>query len=117
MDFSITFFQLFFWGIYFAFPILFVICLFIISIGLIVGRLESWGKFNALYWAFITALTVGYGDLRPIRKPSKMLAIVIAWCGIMLTGLLVAIAVKTASLAFQLHLHPSVLQNIEQGLN
>ncbi len=117
MDFSITFFKLFFWGIYLAFPILFVVSLIIISIGLIVGRIESWSKFDAVYWAFITALTVGYGDLRPVRKSSKIFSIIIAWCGITLTGLLVAIAVKTASTAFQMHIDPSILQSIEQSIN
>ncbi|MBK1873929.1 hypothetical protein FE848_11900 [Marinobacter sp. 1-3A] len=64
MDFSITFFKLFLWGTYFSLPILLSICVSIIALGLFVGRLESWGRFDALYWAFITAFTVGYGGRR-----------------------------------------------------
>ncbi|MFP3977206.1 MULTISPECIES: potassium channel family protein [Marinobacter] len=115
MDFSITFFKLFLWGMYFSLPILLSICVFIVGFGLVVGRLESWGRFDALYWAFITAFTVGYGDIRPLRKSSKILSIVIAWCGIMLTGLFVAIAVKTASTAFEIHIDPEVLRSVGQG--
>ena len=65
MEFSITFIQLFFWGVYLAAPILLMLCTLIIIVGQIVGRLEGWDRFNALYWSFITALTVGYGDISP----------------------------------------------------
>ncbi|MBK1886247.1 MULTISPECIES: potassium channel family protein [Marinobacter] len=116
MDFSITFFKLFLWGTYFSLPILLSICVSIIALGLFVGRLESWGRFDALYWAFITAFTVGYGDMRPLRKPSKVLSIAIAWCGIMLTGLFVALAVKAASIAFEIHIDPEVLRSVGQGI-
>ncbi len=111
MEFSITFFQLFFIGVYLGLPLLAVLGFVIAGLGLIVGRIESWSRFDALYWAFITALTVGYGDIRPIKKPSKVLAVVIAWTGILFTGLLVAIAVKTASTTLEM------FQTVEKGLD
>lgn len=104
MDFSITFIQLFSKGIYLISPLLIMLCLIIVALGLIAGRVESWTKFDALYWAFITALTVGYGDIRPLMKRSKILAVIIAWLGIMLAGLLVALTVEIASRAFQIHI-------------
>lgn len=116
MEFPVTFFKLLFWGIYLASPILVGLCFFVVVLGLIVGNMESWKKFDAIYWAFITALTVGYGDIRPVQKSSKILSIIIAGCGIMLTGLFVAIAVKTASIAFEMHIDPIMIQRIEQGL-
>ena len=117
MDFSITFFQLFFWGIFLGLPILSVLCVLISGLGLIVGRIEKWKAFDALYWAYITALTVGYGDIRPTKKSSKSISIVIAWCGIMFTGLLVAIAVKSASSAFEIHMDPALMQYIEHSIH
>lgn len=117
MDFSIAFFQLFFLGVFLALPVLSVLCFFVAGLGLIVGRIEKWSAFNSLYWAFITALTVGYGDMRPIKKSSKIISIIIAWSGIMLTGLLVAIAVKTASIAFEKHVDPTLVRNIEIHMN
>lgn len=116
MDFSITFFQMFFWGLVLGFPILSVLALVISGLGLLVGRLENWKTFDALYWSYITALTVGYGDIRPSRKTTKGIAIVIAWCGIMFTGLLVAIAVKAASEAFEVHMDPAFMLHIEQHI-
>lgn len=117
MDFSITFFQLFFWGIVLGAPILSVLCVLISALGLIVGRIENWKPFDSLYWAYITALTVGYGDIRPTKKATKTISIIIAWCGIMFTGLLVAIAVKTASTAFEMHMDPVLMQHIEQRIH
>ena len=61
-------------------------------------------KMDALYYAFITATTVGYGDYRPSQRSGKILAIVIAFAGLLLTGIIVAIGVKAASAAFQ-HIH------------
>ena len=116
MDFSITFFQLFFWGMFLGAPILSVLCVLISGFGLIVGRMEKWNAFDSLYWAYITALTVGYGDIRPTKKSSKSISIIIAWCGIMFTGLLVAIAVKSASSAFEIHMDPVFIQHIEQRI-
>ena len=49
MDFTVTFIRIFFWGVYLTYPILVAIFLIIISLGLIVGRIESWTKFNSIY--------------------------------------------------------------------
>ena len=77
MDFTVTFIKIFFWGVYLTYPIILAIIVIIISLGLIVGRIESWTKFNSIYWSFITALTVGYGDMKPISKASKILSIIL----------------------------------------
>lgn len=114
MDFSITFIQLFFWGVYLASPLLLMLGTLIVIVGQVVGRLESWGRFDALYWSFITALTVGYGDIRPMRRGSRVLAVIIAFIGIMLTGIFVAITVTTAQSAFHQSMDPDVLRMIEQ---
>ena len=85
-----------------ALPLLVILMSLFIVLGQIVGRIEGWTKFNALYWSFITALTVGYGDIRPLAKISKMISITIGLIGIMFTGLLVAITVYTAGLALEM---------------
>ena len=106
MDFTITFFRGFFWGVYLVFPILLIMIALIISLGLIVGRIESWTKFNSIYWSFITALTVGYGDMKPISKASKILSIIVGSVGIMLGGILVAITLEATTNAFEVHTDP-----------
>jgi voltage-gated potassium channel len=76
---------------------------FIIVIGQIVGKKEGWLPFESFYWSFITATTVGYGDIRPTRRSSRVLSIVIAFAGLLFSGILVAIAVHSASIALAAH--------------
>lgn len=69
-------------------------------LALVVGHREGWSRSDSLYFGFITALTVGYGDLRPTTGRSKFLAIVIAVIGLITTGILVAVAVDVAGTTF-----------------
>jgi hypothetical protein len=64
-----------------------------------VGAKEGWSRFDSFYWSFITATTVGYGDLRPVNRRSRIIAILLAFLGLTLTGILVAVAVHAATLA------------------
>jgi voltage-gated potassium channel len=52
-----------------------------------------------LLWSFITATTVGYGDIRPVKRASRVCAIMIAFLGLTLTGIVIAVAVQAATLA------------------
>lgn len=116
MELSITFIQIFFWGIYLITPLLLLLCFGILMLGQIVGRIECWSKFDALYWSFITALTVGYGDIRPLKKKSKTLSVFVALLGIMFIGIFVAITVEAASQTFKRHHDPRMFHSIEEKL-
>jgi voltage-gated potassium channel len=59
--------------------------------------------FDSFYWSFITATTVGYGDVRPERRVSRILSILIALVGLTLTGILIAVAIHAATLALAAH--------------
>jgi len=113
LAFTLTFFQIFSWGIYLIAPLLMMFFLAIMILALIAGRIESWNKFDALYWGFITALTVGYGDIRPVKKTTKSLSVVIAAFGIMFSGMLVAITIEASTRAFKIHMDPEVMRVIE----
>ena len=69
-------------------------------LGLVTGRLERWPRFDAIYWAFITATTVGYGDIRPKDRAGKILSILIAFIGVTFTGIIVAIAINSSTMSF-----------------
>jgi len=117
MEFTITFVKIFLWGIYLMSPVMIVMLVIIMFIGLVVGRIESWTKFDSLYWAFITALTIGYGDMKPTKKRSRMLSILLGTLGIMLTGILVGITVESSSSTFKMHVSPSQIHQIKLSVD
>ncbi|MBZ2167452.1 potassium channel family protein [Marinobacter sp. chi1] len=103
MQFTLDFLKVFLNGIWLTLPLLSSFTVTVAVLGLIVGRIEKWTPFNAIYWSFITASTVGYGDIRPSKKRSKALAIAIALIGLMFTGIIVAITVASATHAFEVN--------------
>ncbi len=97
MDFTFEFLRLFFIAIWQIAPLLAFFLLLIIFLGQLVGFIEGWKRFDAIYWAFITAFTVGYGDIRPAKRRSQVLAVFVALIGIMFTGVIVAATVTAAA--------------------
>jgi Ion channel len=65
-----------------------------IGLGAVVAYVESWPLTDGVYFAFVTGLTVGYGDLVPHRGLSRILAIAIGFSGILLTALFAAVSVR-----------------------
>ncbi|MZR62786.1 potassium channel family protein [Alcanivorax sp. DP30] len=100
MEFTLLFLELFLKAMRLGFPLLAFFFLMITLFGQWVGRLEGWSRFDAFYWSFITALTVGYGDFRPSSRKSKVLALATATVGIMFSGVFVAVTVAAATEAF-----------------
>lgn len=46
----------------------------------------DWSLIDALYFAMVTLLTVGYGDLIPSSTKSKWFTMLFAFCGIAIIG-------------------------------
>ena len=74
-------------------PVLSAILVIELGLGLLIGLLEGWTIGEAVYFSFVTGLTIGYGDIVPRQALTRALAIGIGFCGILLTGLVAAIAV------------------------
>jgi voltage-gated potassium channel len=98
-----TFLKEFAFGIWLTSPLLLSLALVIVALGQIVGKIERWSPFDSFYWSFITATTVGYGDVRPERPGSRILSILIAFVGLTFTGILVAVAVHAGTIALAAH--------------
>jgi len=96
MEFTLNFFQLLIYVLYLFSPIILFLLFIIILLGQIVGKKENWDWIDSLYWSFITSTTVGYGDIKPTGKLSKILAVFIAFIGLIFTGIIVAAAILAA---------------------
>jgi len=86
-------------GLRVVWPILSVLLGLIIALGVVVGLIEGWSLHESVYFAFVSGLTIGYGDLAPKSLLTRVLAILIGVCGVLLTALVAAIAVKALTAA------------------
>ena len=98
-----TFIREFVFSLWLTLPLLLALAVIIAVLGQVVGKREGWLPLDSFYWAFITATTIGYGDIRPTKRSSKLLSIVIGFVGLTLSGILVAVAVHAATFALAAH--------------
>ena len=89
----------FFAGLRVVWPILSGLIGLMIGLGLVVGLREDWSIQESIYFAFVSGLTIGYGDLAPKTLLARALAILIGVCGVLFTALLAAVAVKAINAA------------------
>lgn len=80
-------------------PILSGVVLAMAGTGLAIGRIEGWRIGEALYFTFVTGLTIGYGDVTPKHLVGRLLALIIGVAGVVLTGLIAAISVQALGVA------------------
>ena len=81
-------------GLRVVWPVLSALLVGIVGLGLLVGFIEGWSVSDSIYFAFVSGLTIGYGDLAPKTFVARVLAIMIGICGVLVTALVAAIAVK-----------------------
>ena len=75
-------------------PVISALLLMMVVLGLIIGLIEGWSVHESIYFAFVSGLTIGYGDFAPHSFATRALAIGIGICGVLLVALVAAIAVK-----------------------
>src|SRR5712671_4290353 len=80
-------------AIHVTWPILSIILAIQAVLGLLVGIVEGWSVGDAVYFTFVTGLSIGYGDIVPRQALARALAIGIGVSGLFLTGLIAGIAV------------------------
>jgi hypothetical protein len=78
-------------------PILSGLLLLIVSFGIVAGLREGWSLTESIYFSFVSGLTIGYGDFAPKTLLGRTLAVAIGVCGILVTALIAAVAVKALS--------------------
>jgi Na+-transporting NADH:ubiquinone oxidoreductase subunit NqrD len=86
-------------GLRVVWPILSGLLGLIIAAGLVAGLMEGWSLQESIYFSFVSGLTIGYGDLAPKSLLGRVLAIAIGVCGVLVTALVAALAVKALTAA------------------
>jgi len=89
------FFEIYISLIVYASPILMFLFIIVIILGGVLSIVENIDFGNALYLAFITALTIGYGDLTPHTNLGKIISILLGTVGMIFVGIMVAAAIKS----------------------
>ncbi len=69
--------------------------------GAAVAFVEKMPFGDTLYFAFITGLTIGYGDIVAKSPIGRMLSILIGFIGLIFTGLIIAVAVRALRDSYQ----------------
>src|SRR5277367_3821192 len=80
-------------ALHLTWPVLSIILAFQVALGLLIGFVEGWSFGDAVYFTFITGLTIGYGDIVPRQAFARALAVGIGVFGLFLTGVIAGIAV------------------------
>ena len=78
-------------------PVLSGLITAIVVLGVVAGLVEGWSLQESVYFAFVSGLTIGYGDLAPKTLLARTIAIFIGLCGVLFTALMAAVAVKALS--------------------
>ena len=89
-----TFLRALFSGLRVVWPILSVVLGMMVVLGIAIGLLEGWSIHESVYFSFVTGLTIGYGDFAPKSLLTRVLAVRIGVCALLLTALVAAMAVK-----------------------
>ena len=89
-----SFFAGLFTGLRVVWPVLSGLLVVIVALGVVIGLIEGWSLQESIYFAFVSGLTIGYGDLAPKTLLTRTLAVLIGICGVLLTGLVAAVAVR-----------------------
>ncbi|MCB1071263.1 MAG: two pore domain potassium channel family protein [Verrucomicrobia bacterium] len=101
MKISLRFLKVFFHTLGYFSPIWVFLASVISGLGFVVSRIEQIPLGRGLYFAWVTGMTVGYGDITPTRPLTAILSIFIAIIGVIFSGLVVALAVNAVRYAVQ----------------
>ena len=93
-------------GLQVVWPILALLLVVMVSLGLAVAVLEDWPLGDGIYFAFVSGLTIGYGDLAPKGGLARVLAVSIGFTGILLGGLVAAVGVQALQSTAQAQRRP-----------
>jgi voltage-gated potassium channel len=110
MKFTKDFLIIFWYMLIHLLPIWGFLSVVITLFGVVLAKLEGLAIGTGIYFAWITATTVGYGDVRPERGISQFLCVLLAIIGIINTGIILSIALNASRKAMERNLDADKLE-------
>ncbi|NCC53294.1 MAG: two pore domain potassium channel family protein [Spartobacteria bacterium] len=101
LQFTLKFLAVFFRILFMTTPIWGVMFLSIIVVSWLFARIEQISFCAAVYFAGVTALTIGYGDIVPHTAMGKGLCLLMGILGVITTGIIVAIALQAIKITYE----------------
>ena len=78
----------------------------LLVLAVITANVDNMPLSDAIYFTFITALTVGYGDITPSSGATQAISVLAGVVGVIFVGLLVAVSVRALRDAVEETRHP-----------
>jgi hypothetical protein len=104
MKFIKDFLTIFLYLFYHLSPIWGFLSVTITLLGLVLSKMEGISIGSGIYLAWITATTVGFGDITPVSGASRVLCVFLAIIGIINTGIILSIALNASRGAMERNL-------------
>ena len=76
-----------------------IVAAVIVIAGVAIARFDRVPLEEAIYFAFITAFTVGFGDIAPKSRGARAVSVLLAFLGLILVGIFVAVATHALGIA------------------
>jgi len=84
-----------------TFPIWGSLVTLVVLLGVVFSLVEKISVFEGIYHSFITALTIGYGDISPHTRSGMILSVFIGIIGMVATGIIVALAIQAVRISYE----------------
>ncbi len=82
--------------------------LLILLLGCLIAQVEGFALGEGIYFAFVTALTIGYGDIHAETSSGRALSVATGIVGMLFTGITVAVANRALHATVQHQNHLSI---------
>ena len=80
--------------LYFVRHVVLALLVHIVLGGVVISYLEGLYVGESIYFALITGLTIGYGDIEPVTTWGRLVSVGIGLIGMLFTGMTVAVATR-----------------------
>lgn len=92
---------IFFGKLFFVRGVLLALLLLMLTFAFITAQVDNISLTDALYLVFITALTVGFGDITPSSGATRIICVLAGFVGVIFVGLVVAVSIRALELAVE----------------